>query len=133
MTSLTISMPWPSADLSPNARVHHMARARAVKKARDYAWGMTKAAMPALGIKVGSWVGPITVQYTFHPEIDRDRDDDNFAARMKPARDGIARALGVDDSGFTQLPVIFGTKAKPACVVITVTPAMVVIPVRGVI
>lgn len=123
--SLTLTLPWPSADLSPNARVHHMARARAVKKARDYAWGMTKAAMGPLGINHGTWAGPITVQYTFHPEMDRDRDDDNFAARMKSARDGIARALGVNDSGFTQLPVVFGPKAKPACVVVTITPAEV--------
>lgn len=110
-----------------------MALHRARKKAKNEAWGLTKALMPALGIKVGSWVGPITVQYTFHPDMDRDRDDDNFAARLKSARDGIARALGVDDSGFTQLPVIFGTKAKPACVVVTLTPAAVVLPVRGVI
>ncbi len=131
MQSITLSLPWPDAALSPNARVHHMARARAVKKAREYAWGMTKAAMGPLGIVYGAWVGPITVQYTFHPEIDRDRDDDNFAARMKASRDGIARALGVNDSGFTQLPVIFGAKAKPACVVVTVAPALVSVPMKG--
>jgi hypothetical protein len=125
MQSITLTLPWPSAELSPNARVHHMTRARAVKKAREYAWGMAQAAMGPLGIKHGSWRGPITVQYTFHPSMDRDRDDDNFAARMKAARDGIARALGVNDSGFTQLPVVFGPKAKPACVVVTVTPSEV--------
>ncbi len=131
MQSITLTLPWTDAALSPNARVHHMARARAVKNDRNYAWGMTKAVMGPLRISPSSWVGPITVQYTFHPEMDRDRDDDNFAARMKASRDGIARALGVDDNDFMQLPVIFGAKAKPGCVLLTVTPAMVSVPVRG--
>ena len=96
-----MTFPWPSADLSPNARVHWAQRSRAVKKARDYGWGMTLAAMPALGIQRASWGFPITAEYTFHPEIDRKRDDDGLIGRMKSYRDGIARALGVDDSRFS--------------------------------
>lgn len=129
--SLTIELPWPSAALSPNARVHHFTLHRAKKAAKNYAWGMTKAAMGPLGIPYGAWVGPISVQYTFHPEIDRARDDDNFAARMKAARDGIASALGVDDKTFTMLPVAFGAKRKPACVVVTLQASAVNVPLRG--
>lgn len=131
MTSLTIELPWPSADLSPNSRVHPMALHRAKKKAKNEAWGLTKALMGPLGIAFGTWREPITVQYVFHPAIDRARDDDNFASRMKAARDGIALALGVDDSGFTQMPPVFAEKRKPACVVVTLTPAAVEIPMRG--
>lgn len=131
VTSLTLQLDWPSADLSPNGRVHHMALYRAKKKAKNAACGMTKAAMGPLGIVHGSWVGPITVQYVFHPAMDRDRDDDNFASRMKAARDGMALALGVNDSGFTQLPPVFGEKRKPACVLVTLTPALVEIPMKG--
>lgn len=108
-----------------------MALHRAKKSAKNYAWGMTKAAMGPLGIRFGSWVGPISVQYTFHPAMERARDDDNFAARMKAARDGIASALGVDDCGFITQPVIFGEKRNPSCVVVTLKAAAVNVPFRG--
>jgi crossover junction endodeoxyribonuclease RusA len=128
---LTLVLPWPSQSLSPNARVHHFTRARAAKSAKTYAHGMTLAAMPALGIIKGTWRGPIDVQLTFHPSIERARDDDNFVARMKPYRDGAALALGIDDKHFRTQPVIFGAKANPPCVEMTLTPASVDVPIRG--
>jgi len=127
---LTIEIDWPDAALSPNGRAHHFARARAAKKAKNDAWGWTKALMPKLGIAYGSWRGPVTVQYTFHPMQDRGRDDDNFIARCKAARDGIALALGIDDKAFVTLPVIWGDK-RTGKVVVTLTPATVILPVRG--
>ena len=131
MNSLTLTLPWPDADLSQNARVHWAPRARAVKKARDYGWGMTLAAMGPLGIKRATWGFPITAEYTFHPEIDRKRDDDGLIGRMKSYRDGMARALGVDDNSFRTMPIVYGEKRKPACVVVTLTPATVAVPLRG--
>jgi hypothetical protein len=128
---LTIPLPWPSDALSPNGRVHHFTRARAAKSAKTYAHGMTLAAMGPLGIIKGTWRGPVTVQYTFHPSIDRARDDDNFIARMKAARDGAALALGIDDRHFTTLPAIFGAKARPAFVEMTLTPATVDVSIKG--
>lgn len=122
MASLSLTLPWPSADLSPNARVHWAVRSRAVKSARDYGWGMVRAAMGPLGIPHGSWRGPITAEYTFHPSIERTRDDDGLIGRMKAYRDGMARALGVDDHGFRTMPIVYGEKRKPACVVVTLTP-----------
>jgi crossover junction endodeoxyribonuclease RusA len=109
LKSITITLPWPSADLSPNGRVHWSALARAKKKAKNEAWGLTKAIM-----------GPLDVQITFHPEIDRGRDVDNFQARMKAGLDGIALALGVNDTSFHPVTT-FGAKRKPHCVVITLT------------
>lgn len=105
---MTITLSWPSADLSPNARVHWSARNRASKAAKNEAWGLTKALMHPLGIKMGHTQGPVRITYTFHPKITRGRDDDNFAARMKPARDGIAMALGLDDVTFIMQPVQWG-------------------------
>ena len=128
---MTLILPWPSADISPNGRVHHFTRARAVKSAKNYAFNMALSLMGPLGIRKGTWRGPIAVQYTFHPSTDRARDDDNFAARMKSARDGVALALGVDDKLFTMQPVVFGAKKSPACVVMTLTPASVDVPFRG--
>lgn len=128
---LTLILPWPSEALSPNARVHHFTRARAAKSAKTYAHGMTLSAMPALGIIKGTWRGPVDVQLTFHPSIDRARDDDNFIARMKPYRDGVALALGIDDKIFRTQPAIFGEKAKPACVEMTLTPWEIDLPIMG--
>lgn len=129
MDSLTIELPWPSVDLSPNSR-NKWAGIRARKAAKNSAWSLTKELMVPLGIRAGTWVGPITVQYTFHPAMDRKRDDDNFAARMKAARDGIALALGVDDCGFITQPVIFGEKRNQPCVVVTLKAAAVNVPLR---
>lgn len=129
---LTLTLPWPSADLSPNGGVALWDGIKATKAAKNYAWGLTKAAMPKLGIAHRSWLGPIDVQYTFHALQSRGRDDDNFIRRMKPARDGIALALGVDDKHFRTLPVIWGDK-RNGTVEVTITPALVDVPVVGVI
>lgn len=129
--SLTMELPWPEAALSPNGRVHHFTRARAVKKAKTYAQAMTLSLMGPLGIKRGSWVGPITVEWTFHPAMTRIRDDDGLIGRCKSARDGIALALGVDDHGFRTMPIVYGENRRPACVMVTLTPAAIQIPVKG--
>jgi len=100
--------------------VHWSVRARAAKKAKNAAWGITKALMGPLGILTGMTAGKVQITYTFHPEINRGRDDDNFAARMKPSRDGIALALGVDDVSFIMQPVQWGGR-KDMTVDVTLT------------
>lgn len=130
MNSLTITLDWPDADMSPNARVHHMALHRARKKAKNAAWGMTKAMMPPLGIAYRSWRGPVDVSIAFHPSANRAFDLDNALARLKGHLDGIALALGVDDSTFT-FRLSRAEKSSPPRVVVTLTPASVVLPVMG--
>jgi hypothetical protein len=61
----------------------------------------------------------ISVTYTFYPPNVRVRDDDNFVASMKGARDGIADALDVDDSIFVTQPVEWGEVEKRGRVVVT--------------
>ena len=128
---LTLVLPWPSASLSPNGGVSRWKHIGAKRAAKKYAWGMTTAAMGPLKIAPGSWVGPIMVQYTFHPRQYRNRDDDNFIAAMKAARDGMALALGINDVHFVTLPIIWGDK-KTGVVEVTLTPATVV-QLRGVV
>lgn len=130
MTTLKIEMPWPSADMSPNARVHHMALHRARKKAKNEAWGLTKAIMGGLKIQHGTWRGPVDVVLTFHPSANRSFDLDNALARCKGHLDGIALALGVDDSAFT-FRLQRGERSKPPRVSVTLTQAAVVLPVIG--
>ncbi len=130
MTSLTLTIPWPDADLSPNARVHYMALHRARKKAKNEAWGMTKALMGPLHIAYGTWRGSVEVSVTFHPSANRAFDLDNALSRLKGHLDGIALALGINDSAFT-FRLSRGERSVPPRVRVTLTPAMVDIPVKG--
>lgn len=127
---LTVEMPWPSVALSPNGRAHWAAKAKAVKASKHYAWTMAKSLMGPLGIAPGSWVGPVSVQITFHPSVERDRDLDNMQASQKAALDGISMALGINDTHFRPVSSI-GEKRVPACVSITLAPAAVKLPIRG--
>lgn len=87
-----IVLPWPSSALSPNARGHWAFKAKAVKAARNVAYYSTLEA----GNK-GVAVPPVVV-VTFCPPDNRARDLDNMIASFKAYQDGVAQAIGVDDS-----------------------------------
>lgn len=91
--AMVLELPWPSRELHPNARVHYMAKAKAVKRARaDAAWWATAAGLRR--IKANT----LKVTLTFSPPDKRRRDVDGMFSSMKPALDGIADVIGVDDS-----------------------------------
>ena len=113
---VSVSLPWPSAVLSPNARAHFMRKASAIKKARSEAALMTRAAKPA---PVPA-EGPLRVCILATPSAHRTRDADNMVARLKAALDGIAQGLGVDDSRFVVWPVQWAEPKRPGGVVVTV-------------
>lgn len=127
---LKLEIPWPDAVMSPNARVHFMAlhRSRKIAKAEGFAY--TKALMGPLRIPHGSWRGPIDVVMTFHPSANRAFDLDNALSRCKGHLDGIALALGVDDSTFT-FRLARGERSNPPRVSVALTPDAVVLPVAG--
>jgi crossover junction endodeoxyribonuclease RusA len=88
-----IFLPWPDRRLSPNARGHWSSLARAKKSAKNVAYYTTLEA--GIGkIEADS----MTVRYSFFPPSRRAYDLDNLVASMKAAADGIALAIGVDDS-----------------------------------
>lgn len=96
-------LPWPSKDLSPNGRVHWARKAKAAKAARYFAGVMTMAA----GWQ--SWAlpdGRLHLWVEFYPPTKRLPDDDNMLTRVKPYRDGIADALGIDDKRFISHPLV---------------------------
>lgn len=102
MKPLVIELTWPAKELSPNARVHHMAKHRFAKAAKLEAGWATKIARPF------DWGhdGPFTIAITAHPpEGWRTGDNDNLIARMKSHLDGIAEVLGVNDREF-QAPTV---------------------------
>lgn len=86
-------LPWPDRRLSPNARVHWASLARAKKAAKRAAY------YTVLEAGVGKIeADSLSVRYSFFPPSRRAYDMDNLIASMKAAADGIAQAIGVDDS-----------------------------------
>jgi len=94
---IEIPLPWPDRRLSPNARLHWAALARAKREARNVA--IVATWRHARGQSL-SGDGPLRVTLRFLPPDRRARDWDNLLASMKAGLDGIAQALGVDDKRF---------------------------------
>ena len=107
MPSLTVTLSLPPKALTPNARSHWAAKAKAVQAYRGEAFLMAGRAVAGVD-KGGHWwalVGTeIMVRSTFWFRVNRRRDRDNAQASLKSALDGIAEALGVDDSRFVIAP-----------------------------
>jgi crossover junction endodeoxyribonuclease RusA len=91
--TITFILPWPSADLSPNARLHWARKAKAAKKARSAAWAH---AVEAKVHRINA--DKLSVKMMFCPPDNRRRDLDNTISATKPQQDGIADAVGIDDS-----------------------------------
>lgn len=93
-------LPWPARALHPNARKHWGQRSPVVKAARQEAhlraveagWQFLRAQLPADG-RLYVWLDGF-------PPNRRTRDRDGLQASMKSALDGIADAMGVNDSRF---------------------------------
>ena len=96
-----IELPWPSKELSPNARCHWAVKARAVSAYRKKCYLLAKMA----GMAAPS-TGKLMLQIEFVPPTRRGVDDDNALAAFKAGRDGLADALRIDDRRFvTQISV----------------------------
>lgn len=92
--TVTITLGLPPRALMPNARPHHHAKARAVKKYRRAACVLAQAVLP----ESAPWERA-TIRPTFYHALRRDRDGDNAVASLKSAIDGlVASGLIVDDS-----------------------------------
>ena len=93
---MILHLPWPDKRLSPNARNHWAIRSKAVSGARQLAYYEAKRA----GLPKMPDEGNIRMVWTFAPPDKRRRDRDNMIACCKAYADGIADALGIDDSRF---------------------------------
>lgn len=115
---MKVVISWPERALWQNARVHWAERSRAVKSHRHEANVLARRA----GLRKPPSDNPkITV--TFHPPDRRKRDLQNMPATVKGALDGLADAMGVDDSTFrVTFPTEFGEVVKGGCVVLEVEP-----------
>lgn len=100
MENLEFDLPFPPAELSPNARKHWSVVARTKKAYRAAGYFHCKQALA--GQKPDAC--RVLVGFTFYPPDSRRRDKDNLLARMKAGIDGIADALGIDDKYFDYSP-----------------------------
>jgi len=113
-----IALPWPDRALSPNGRSHWAIKARAVKSARNTARVLT---MEALRLRKPGW-DRVLLHWEFHPKTRNGVDSDNAESSVKAYRDGIADALGIDDSKF-EATRSFGEPIKGGAVIATVRAA----------
>lgn len=107
-----IVLPWPPAELSPNSRTHWAIKNRAAQLLKHDCWALTKAS----GAKV-EHDDKIPLRMTFRPPSKHRHDMDNCLARCKALLDGVALALGVDDSRFF-LMLEIGEPLKGGAVII---------------
>ena len=103
---LRITIPLPSPKLSPNARCHYQAKARAVKKYRMDCGLATRDAMNRSRIKSFPWNTAKATPVFFHRQR-RNRDQDNATASLKAAFDALADAgVIANDAGLRQMPPV---------------------------
>jgi crossover junction endodeoxyribonuclease RusA len=119
MTEACITLPWPAKVLSPNGRPKHWAaKYREAKKAR----GLAKSAtMAALGTSVKPGWAAAKLDWVLHPKTANMPDADNAQAALKNYQDGIADALGIDDSLFSCTYAI-GAPVKGGAVHVVLSP-----------
>lgn len=90
---MTITFPWPSPTLSPNARVHWGKKARAAKAYREACFWEGWKHRDAL-------IGRYCFSVTFCPPDNHRRDEDNMIASCKALFDALSQVAAVDDSKF---------------------------------
>jgi crossover junction endodeoxyribonuclease RusA len=99
----TITLPYPDPSLSPNRKNGaHWAATKAKKdSAKEAGYYMAKVCYASE--KPENVKTPVTI--TFTQSDKRKRDLDNLLAASKPAIDGIAQGMGIDDSLFEPITV----------------------------
>lgn len=118
--TITITLPWPDPALSPNRKNgKHWAAVHALKnRAKTDAHYLTMAAVVDQGLPEFAPQIPLTL--TFHTPDRRARDADNLLAASKPLLDGMAGALGVDDSRFEPIVIRRVVGTRPGALVVEV-------------
>ena len=108
---MKVLLPWPPRELWPNRKAHWRRKAEAAKMYRNLAhWSAVAAgAVPGCAVAI-----------TFQPPDRIARDLDNMLAAIKSGIDGIASAIGVDDSKW-QISIRKGEPVKGGQVVVEVT------------
>ena len=115
---ITIELPWPSTELWPNRNhgKHWTVTSLCAAQARDGARVLMFEAMEAWRPECVS----AALRVTFHAPTKRCYDLQNALSALKADFDGIADALGINDSKFDPITLARGSVRKPGCVVVEV-------------
>lgn len=117
---LSVTLPWPPKELSPNFRTRStrwIAKVRKEYRAKVAETAWQRGVQPGRGLRLERII--------FHPPNANVGDIDNYTARMKAGQDGLADAMGVDDQEFNDVPREIGAIVKGGAVValLSETPA----------
>lgn len=127
MAEYLLRLSWPNKPLWQNRRVHWRKRSDAAANYRREAWAIAKQHKVARSPDA-------ELHFFFHQPDNRKRDLQNMPATQKAAIDGIADAMGCDDSGFKcHWPVEWSDNVKGGCVLIHIKPKTVILPLIGAI
>ena len=99
--------PWFPQELSPNARANRYAKNETFQWYKQQCFYMAQGATPN-----ASSIHKYAIEVMFYPPCGRKRDLDNCYAAIKAGLDGLAMAIGVDDSQFRPVTLDFGEKEK---------------------
>lgn len=115
MNAITLVLPWPDSDLSPNHRGNFWTKEKARKQAIKDGGNAVIVSREA-----GYYELPDRLQMTvtFHPTSRGRYDLDNALAKLKPALDGIFMALGRDDADITRVVLERGNPLKGGSVTV---------------
>ena len=111
MTSITVTIPLPPADVRSNARVHWSRRAKAI---RSYRVKTKVAALVASKSAAPLWV-KASVQITAHFPTHQHLDPSNLIDALKGAFDGLedAKIIVNDKNLWPERPVILTKQINP--------------------
>lgn len=114
---MQIELPFPAKILWPNGRGHRMKLHREFQAHKAWAKNATLAEVGCGYRYAGE---SVRWSVTFYPKTRNAIDDDNARASLKAYQDGIALALGVNDSIFERPTIHFGEPVKGGKIVVTI-------------
>ena len=114
-TTQPILFPWPSSRLSGNNRMDLRSLTADRRQAREVGYWLIKDA----GLKLKSV--PLELHLVLMPPDRRRRDDDNVFAAFKSYRDGMFRALELDDRLIRRTVIEWGDVMKGGGIYVRLT------------
>ncbi len=121
---LKVVASWPDKRLNPNwKRSHHWSRySHQIKVQREEGSASVLEQLHGGRADVDALTkdGRIPLAIRFVPPNRIARDDDGMLGAIKALRDGMAQALGVDDSRFRVASLDIAAPEKPGCVEIMI-------------
>lgn len=115
---LTICLPWPDPALFPNRRTHWHTLYELRTEAKRTAYMLTHEAMQGKSMSMGS--GNVPIEYEFCYPTNGKRDRDNLLSAEKGFQDGIADALGIDDTRFEPVTLRRGENVSGGAVIVRI-------------